>query len=285
MVAVIEVASLSHFNELRTSKQVLILDAYATWCGPCKAIKPKFQAMAAATTNEQVSFAQVDVDQQRPVAQALNISAMPTFTFFVAGKQVEQIKGADPHRLESAVKKYVAQASASVEQLPRGMVSLNDRIDIKQLEILNAADPSTLRSMISKDGPGVISDADEQLMLFVPFQELVKIHSITIRVESEHLSNAPTKLRFYLNRPAIISFDEVDSLPAIQEIHSIEYDDGGKATVQLRYVKFQRVNSLIVFVEGNAGEEDETRIRSMEFIGEIGMANATGTISKVDEES
>ena len=74
-------------------KQVVVMDAYATWCPPCKAAAPIFAQMSEQFTEESTIFAKVNVDEARDVSKRLGISAMPTFKFFKDKKELEQQQG------------------------------------------------------------------------------------------------------------------------------------------------------------------------------------------------
>ena len=66
--------------------KLVVIDFFATWCGPCKMIAPKIEQMAGSMAN--VVFLKVDVDEAEDVAQEYNISAMPTFIFLKNGAKV-----------------------------------------------------------------------------------------------------------------------------------------------------------------------------------------------------
>ena len=70
--------------------KLVVIDFFATWCGPCKMISPKIEAMAGEMSN--VVFLKVDVDEAEDVAQEYNISAMPTFVFLKNGQKVKDLK-------------------------------------------------------------------------------------------------------------------------------------------------------------------------------------------------
>jgi len=80
-----------------------VLDCFATWCGPCKAIAPRVQVFSE--TYKKAKFFKVDVDEVPDVAQELGIRAMPTFLLFKDGEKVDEIVGANPHELEAAIKR------------------------------------------------------------------------------------------------------------------------------------------------------------------------------------
>lgn len=67
-------------------------------------ISPKFEQFSTVYTN--VQFVKVDVDEVPEVAETAGIRAMPTFQIFEGGKMVQEIVGADPKKLEEAIKKF-----------------------------------------------------------------------------------------------------------------------------------------------------------------------------------
>jgi thioredoxin 1 len=74
-------------------KQLLIIDAYAMWCPPCKAIAPVYARLSEEFTAESTLFAKVDVDKCGELSTELKISAMPTFKFFREGQEVATQRG------------------------------------------------------------------------------------------------------------------------------------------------------------------------------------------------
>jgi len=85
---------------------VLVLDCFATWCGPCKVIAPQVVKFSEKYANAR--FYKLDVDDVPDVAQELGIRAMPTFLLFKDGEKVGEVVGANPKALEAAIEKAVA---------------------------------------------------------------------------------------------------------------------------------------------------------------------------------
>ncbi|CAG9462599.1 unnamed protein product [Pedinophyceae sp. YPF-701] len=83
----------------------VIVDFAATWCGPCKMIAPKFEALAREHGGAAV-FCKVDVDEASDVASACGVSAMPTFQVWIKGEKVDEVRGAN----EGALRVMVARA-------------------------------------------------------------------------------------------------------------------------------------------------------------------------------
>lgn len=59
----------------------IVIDFYATWCGPCKQLSPKLEALAKDFKGK-IDFFRVDVDEETKLAQMFNIEAMPTLVYF-----------------------------------------------------------------------------------------------------------------------------------------------------------------------------------------------------------
>lgn len=88
--------------------RLVLLDCFATWCGPCKMIAPKISAMSQEEKyKDSVDFYKIDVDEASDVAAELGIRAMPTFLLFKDGKQIEEIVGANERAIRAAVDKHL----------------------------------------------------------------------------------------------------------------------------------------------------------------------------------
>jgi len=84
--------------------KLVVVDFYATWCGPCKIIAPKVEEMSTSLSN--VVFLKVDVDENEEAAQEFNISAMPTFIFLKNSNKVADMMGANFDKLKELVEKH-----------------------------------------------------------------------------------------------------------------------------------------------------------------------------------
>ncbi|OBA25188.1 thioredoxin domain-containing protein [Hanseniaspora valbyensis NRRL Y-1626] len=85
-----------------TDGNIKLVDFYATWCGPCKAIAPMIAKWSSNQYAEaKVDFFKLDVDAVADVAKEQEVSAMPTFILFKDGKRVEQVIGADLRGLKT----------------------------------------------------------------------------------------------------------------------------------------------------------------------------------------
>ncbi|KAI9714491.1 MAG: hypothetical protein M1820_000452 [Bogoriella megaspora] len=204
--------------------------------------------------------------------------------------------------------------------LPRGYSNVTDQIDVRGLDLLNVdssfgdgrtlfhdSAPSAVTSHAkgkSKDegssnkGEGkadwVESDTDEQLMLYLPFQSTVKVHTLHITSlpptdsDDDEAPTRPKTLRFYTNRSNNLGFDEADGTPATQEIALKPEDwdkETGTAKVELRFVKFQNVTSLVVFVvDGEEEGKEKVRVDRIRVVGETGEKRAMGKLEKIGDQ-
>jgi len=89
-------------NQLKEAgSKLVVVDFYATWCGPCKMIAPKLDEMATQFTD--VVFLKVDVDDVEEVASTYGISCMPTFLFIKNGEKIAEFSGANADKLRELV--------------------------------------------------------------------------------------------------------------------------------------------------------------------------------------
>ena len=94
-------------NEVLDSATPVLVDFWATWCAPCRAIAPSLEELATQYKG-QVKIAKVDVDEGQQVAQQFGIRSIPTLLMFKGGKVVEQLVGAVPKaKLEDTLKKHL----------------------------------------------------------------------------------------------------------------------------------------------------------------------------------
>ncbi|KAI1401179.1 thioredoxin-domain-containing protein [Hypoxylon fuscum] len=96
------------FKEAIQNNKVVMLDCFATWCGPCKAIAPILANHSNEDQFKDIFFAKIDVDDLPDVSQELGITAMPTFMIFKDGnlEPAEKLVGANPNALVSMLKKH-----------------------------------------------------------------------------------------------------------------------------------------------------------------------------------
>ncbi len=81
-----------NFNQEITNNDLLLVDFWAEWCGPCKSMHPIFTRMAKKY--KQVRFARVNVDNAQDIAMKYGVQSIPTFIMFKNGEIANQMVGA-----------------------------------------------------------------------------------------------------------------------------------------------------------------------------------------------
>ncbi|XP_050576620.1 thioredoxin-2-like [Bombus affinis] len=88
----------------KAGDNLVVVDFFATWCGPCKMIAPKLEELSKEMEN--VIFLKVDVDECEDIASEYGISSMPTFVFIKNNKVLENFSGANYDKLKSTIQKH-----------------------------------------------------------------------------------------------------------------------------------------------------------------------------------
>jgi len=101
---IVEISDSSFDTEVIKAEKPVLVDFWAPWCGPCKAIGPVIQDLSR-TYGEQMKFAKCNVDENPITPGKYGIKAIPTLIFFKDGKVADQIIGMVPKsRLEEMIK-------------------------------------------------------------------------------------------------------------------------------------------------------------------------------------
>ncbi|KAJ8108118.1 hypothetical protein OPT61_g8394 [Boeremia exigua] len=193
--------------------------------------------------------------------------------------------------------------------LPRGYTDVTESVDVRGLDLLNAdSDFGSVRTLFDTSKPSslskgkgsadtkdwVESDVDNQLMLYVPFTSTLKIHTIHITSnppvdeDDDETPVRPKTISVWTNRQHNLGFEEAEDVPSTQTIELKDSDwdkETGTAKLELRFVKFQSVYSLVLFVQDGDGDGEKTRIDRIRFIGESGEKRDPGKLEKIGDDS
>merc|ERR1712217_496608 len=155
-----------------------------------------------------------------------------------------------------------------------GAYLLNDLVDMSTLECLNQDDEHTVTDAVNnylanEDAPGGAAlqsdpDVDHQLLIKVGFLQPVKLKAITLRGNTED-ETAPQLVKIFQGQMHI-GFQEAEDQQSVQTLELSADDLTTGDAIPLRFVKFQNVSTLQLFVESNFGAE-VTRIEQLAFWG------------------
>lgn len=233
------------------------------------------------------------------------------------------MRGADPKGLDAAVKQLAEEAgraddggaadggsSSTGERwtgaaAPRGYGEVTEEVEIKGLDFLNLdGDHGDKRSVFAPEQPSALaskgkapassdwieSDTDEQVMLFIPFQSTIKLHTLHVtsipQPDNDDIVR-PKTVHLYTNRSHVLGFDEAEDTPAAQTLVIGEKDWDAKthtAKLELRFVKFQNISSLTVFLADGDGNGEKMRVDRVRLFGESGEKRVMGKLEKVEHE-
>jgi hypothetical protein len=157
-----------------------------------------------------ISFVKIDFDKNGDLAKSHGVTKAPSFLIFRDGKVRDKAQGTNPIELKKFAEKIAKEAQALESgsssaaasgwrgaELPRGYSDITDQVEIRDCEVLNADDAAgTVRTLFDTAKPSgldkskgtagsakdwVQSGADDQLLLYIPFQSTVKLHTIQVR--------------------------------------------------------------------------------------------------------
>ena len=97
----------NNFESLIREYPLLVVDCWATWCGPCRMLAPVIDELARDYAGK-VVFGKMDVDENPRTAMNFGIMSVPTLLVIKGGKPVDQIVGAVPRDyIESKLREYM----------------------------------------------------------------------------------------------------------------------------------------------------------------------------------
>ncbi|RFU74771.1 thioredoxin [Trichoderma arundinaceum] len=301
-------------NLLESSLTPSPILVYADWCAPCKQIAPVY-----ASLSEQISrpglltFAKVDNDKNQDIVQEYSVSVLPTFLLFRSGKVIHKVQGANPTELKAVIEKLASELESLAEgsgsggewkgaEIPRGYSDITDEVEPKGCELLNADDDAgpvkvlfqnSKPSALSPGAPAakdwVQSGSDDQLLLFIPFQSTIKLHTLQITSfppEGDSDVSRPGVIHLFINRTSNMDFGEAEDAEPTQAVtlEPKDWNSDGTASISLRFVKFQKTTTLTIFVQKGDGEAETVRIDRIKLIGEAGTKRDMGKLQKLDDE-
>ncbi|VDI55723.1 Hypothetical predicted protein [Mytilus galloprovincialis] len=194
------------------------------------------------------------------------ISAMPTFIFYKNKTKIDTMRGADPNALEEKIKQWKGGDSEGQEDdvTVKGHLDIGSFISSKGCECLNESDEHTLEHALSTKGGYLESDCDEQLIINLEFSQNMKLHSLKLYAPED---KGPKTVKIFQNLTKSLDFDTAENMIATQELELTPADVKEGTLIPLRYVKFQNVGSVTIFIKDNLGGGDVTQIDYLGLVG------------------
>jgi thioredoxin 1 len=110
---VVEINDANFDQEVLQSEVPVLVDFWAVWCGPCKAIGPTVDSIASSYAGK-LKVAKINVDENTAAASRYRIQAIPALMFFKNGKPVDQLIGFHPQaEIEEIVKRLVTPSGVA----------------------------------------------------------------------------------------------------------------------------------------------------------------------------
>ncbi|KAE8670936.1 PITH domain-containing protein [Hibiscus syriacus] len=155
----------------------------------------------------------------------------------------------------------------SATAIQRNQVDLLDFIDWSGVECLNQCSQAgnSLLAILGyreDEGLNLESDADEQLLIYIPFTQVVKLHSIVVKGSEEE---GPKTVKLFTNREHM-GFSNINDFPP-SDTAVLSPDNLKGKPVVVKYVKFQNVRSLTIFIEDNQSGSEITKVQKIALYG------------------
>jgi thioredoxin 1 len=114
-IGIVEVSDATFDKDVLQSEQPVLVDFWAVWCGPCRAIAPIVDELATTYAGK-LKVAKVNVDQNGATPSRYGIRGIPALLFFKDGKVADQIVGYVPKEvIEEKVTRMLAEKVTSVQ--------------------------------------------------------------------------------------------------------------------------------------------------------------------------
>lgn len=312
------------FDKYVASNKILVANFTALWCGPCQAVKPVLDELYEDPSGKyaNVEFVRVDLDSQQQLASRYQVTSVPTFVFLESGQETGRVVGANMPEIIKQLDRMVGKEGSrhgngekaaleatpsflEVSQcVPKGYEVLNLSIYYGGFEALNALPlakggdvKDVFRLEKKAEESTVLSDADSQLLFYVPFVNILKVYSVLVKFRNPHdiagedleldddelreESQVPAVLKLWPNHNSILSFDDAtsDAAPHVEKLEGVAH---GWYEAKVKFVRFQNVQSLNIFVEG-AEEDLHTVVDKIVVVGVSGESKEQQKLNKGED--
>lgn len=112
---IVNASDASFENDVLKADTPVLVDYWAPWCGPCRAVAPELEKVAARADRRFV-IAKVNTDALPDLGERFNIRSIPTFAVFVGGREASRAAGARP---AAEIEAFIARVSAGATSRAR----------------------------------------------------------------------------------------------------------------------------------------------------------------------
>jgi thioredoxin 1 len=96
--------------EVEENKDLVLVDFFAPWCGPCKLMLPIVDNLIQEYQGKEIKIGKVNIDENSELAEKYGVMGVPTFIFFKAGKIIDQFSGyRSKEEINELIDKYLAE--------------------------------------------------------------------------------------------------------------------------------------------------------------------------------
>ena len=205
--------------------QLVILDFYADWCGPCKALAPVLEKVAAEYADKGVTLRKIDVDKEQFVASQFQVQSIPTVYAMFQGQPVADLTNA---RSESQLKQTLDQILA---QLP-----------IEGGEADGAGQPQQDVTQFVEMGEQILGEGDAeraagifgQVVQMAPDNAAAHAGLIRALVQAGEIETAQAALQAAETNPAVAADPQIEQAKSALDLAGNKVDDGELAELKAR---------------------------------------------------
>ncbi|TMM48443.1 tetratricopeptide repeat protein [Qipengyuania marisflavi] len=201
--------------------KLVILDFYADWCGPCKALTPMLEKVAAEYADKGVILAKIDVDADKFVAAQFQVQSIPTVYAMFQGQPVADLT---PMRSESQLKQTIDQL---LTQLPigEGAAAADAGPDVAQLVAMG---DETLAGGDAERAAGIFA----QIIEMTPDNAAAQAGLVRALAQAGHVEQAQAALAAAEANPALADDPLLAQARSALELAGNRVDDGELAALR-----------------------------------------------------
>lgn len=89
------------FNDIIANNKLVVVDFFATWCGPCRALSPYIDELA--TNHHHILFAKANIEETPVIANELDVKSLPCVVIFENGKEINRVVGFNKQKLQAII--------------------------------------------------------------------------------------------------------------------------------------------------------------------------------------